>query len=415
MYAPLRSGLDRFSRFARTLFAFCLLPGTLGAKDSGRGPVRWGGALVFLILLFCGCSSHVAAFAAPPDVAQYAYIGGYRGIYEFRVKPDGSLQPLRNGPVKGGKIREGFSLYKLLVDPQTRTVYGLSMENKIYSYAIGRTGRLSPRAVTPFADAAGEQVVLDSQEHFLYALDGDNGLAVFDVLNPRHIVKKQTVVIPAGIRNLVSGPRDHSLWLLGERDDRKGRPFGGVLFHYSLHHRAGHGRGRHFMDRLASYSIPVLPNVLAVAGSRLITASWGSSLTVFEAKGAAPLRIVSDQSLLKANAAHLPSSMVYRPAGSFLYITTYYGAQSARDPAPVSAVILCHLSGDGQISRQRETGEPVSNPRPYFDGTGRFLYVVSEEGMLDAYKIGPDGHLLRSGPRIKVPAPTGMVFAGVPN
>ena len=368
--------------------------------------------IVLSIMVSCCFLYGLKSYADGARSRQYAYIGGYYGIYEFRAKPDGSLQPLRNGPVKGGTIREGFSLYKLLVDPQTRTVYGLSMENRIYSYAIGRTGRLSLKAVTPFTDAAGEQVVLDPQQHFLYALDGDNGLVVYDALNPRRAVKKQTVVIPAGIHTLLLDPHGHSLWLLGERKDRKGRPFGGVLLRYGLHHRAGHSRGKHFINRLASYSIPVLPNALALAGGRLITANWGSTLTVFDAKGGAPLHIVSDHLLLKANVGHLPSSIVYRHTGSFLYISTYYGAQSARNSAPVSAVIVCHLSSDGQISRQTETGEPVPNPRPYLDGTGHFLYIVGEEGTVDAYKIAPDGHLLRSGSRITILAPTGMVFIG---
>jgi len=351
------------------------------------------------------CFLHgLKSYAAGASSRQYAYIGSARGIFEFRVKPDGSLQPLRNGPVKGTSL-----LDKLLVDSQNQTVYALNVYDKLYSYAITKTGRLSLNAMMSFSATS---VALDSQEHFLYALDGDNDVVVFDVLNPRRTVKKQTVVIPAGIHDLLLDPHGHSLWLLGERNNRKGRPFGGVLLRYGLHHRAGHSRGKHFINRLASYSIPVLPNALALAGGRLITANWGSTLTVFDAKGGAPLHVLSDQPLLKANVGHLPSRMVYRHTGSLLYISTYYGAQSARVSAPASAVIVCHLSSDGQIFRQTETGEPVPNPRPYLDGTGHFLYIVGEEGTVDAYRIAPDGHLLRSGSRITILAPTGMVFIG---
>lgn len=65
---------------------------------------KQGWTLVLGIMTLC---SHCAGGAVSSRRApQYAYIGSARGIFEFRVKPDGSLQPLRNGPVKGGTIRE---------------------------------------------------------------------------------------------------------------------------------------------------------------------------------------------------------------------------------------------------------------------------------------------------------------------
>ncbi len=363
-----------------------------------------------LILCYQLCQLSVCAHAA--DRPQYAYIGGYSsagnhsGVFEFRVKPDGSLQPLRNGPMKGGAGQEGFLLYELLIDPQTRTVYGLSMNDKIYSYAIGRTGRLSLKAVTPLTDASEGQVVLDPQQHFLYALDGDNGLFVYDALNPQHLIKKQTIKADTDLQYLFLDKERRSLLVFAGHQGMHGQNTDRLLLRYALRRR-----GRVSTPPVTAHPLNGLASADVIAG-RFLVGDSDSTLTIHKMEGDGSLRPVSRQPILKVVAANQISRIVYRRAGSFLYIGT---SESTGDPhitPAASPIIVCRLSSDGHLSGQEQTGQPVPNPRPYLDNTGRFLYVVGTEGALDAYQVGPEGHLSHSGSHIEIPAPTGMVFFG---
>ena len=352
------------------------------------------------------CCLHLAVTsgANAASGSQYAYIGGASGLFEFRVKANGNLQPLRKGPLKGTPY-----LSQLLIDPKTRAVYGLSVEDKIYSYSIGEMGRLALNATMPFEATS---VALDSKNHFLYTLDGGNNVIVYDVLNPKHIFKTQTIKMPTEAQEILVDQSNHSLLVLTKYEAQKGYAAGGRLFRYTLHRRVSHEKGQHFIICQTSYPIAALPNTLELAGRRLVAGNWGSTLTVYDIESCTSLRILSNQPILNADVAHLPSRIVYCPSGSFLYISTYYGAGSARISPPASPIIVCQLTSDGRLYRQKETGKPVPNPRPYLDKTGRFLYVVGEEGTLDTYKIARDGQLTRLGNRLEISTPTGMVFVG---
>ena len=366
----------------------------------------------FSVLFLCFHLCHPPLHADTTDKPQYAYIGGYSsdgnhsGVFEFRIKPDGSLQSLRNGPVEGGALRNGFLLDQLLVDVGTRTVYGLSMEGKIYSYAISRTGRLSLKAVTPFTDASEGQVVLDSQQHVLYALDGDNGLVVYNALNPEHLIKEQTIRADTDLQSLFLDRERRSLLVFGGHQGMHGQITGRLVLRYALRRR-----GRVSTPPVTAH----FPNSLAradVIAGHFLAGDAGNMLTVHRMERDGTLRPVSRQPILRVVAAYQISRIAYRRAGSFLYVGTSNSTGDPHITPSASPIIVCRLSSNGHLSGQEQTGRPAPNPLPYLDSTGRFLYVVGAEGTLDAYKIAPDGHLLHSGSRITVLAPTGMVFIG---
>ncbi len=362
--------------------------------------------LIVLSIMVSCCFLHgLKSYADGARSRQYAYIGGNYGIYEFRIKADGSLQPLRNGPVQGRTGKEGRFLGTLLIDPQAHAVYGLSMDNKIYTYAIGRTGRLSLKATAPWAAGFDDKdAVLDPQQHFLYAIGNDNSLLVYDALHPAHLIKRQSIKANADLGYLVLDQERHSLLAFGEHHVPK-QAATGVLLRYPLRRR-----GKAATSRPTVYSINSPDVVDALVGPFLVGSS-DAALTV-QTVGNGSLRPVSRRPLLKSVAESWISRIAYRRAGSFLYVGTYESTGDPHITASPSPLVVCRLSSDGHLSAQEQTGRPVPNPLPFLDNTGRFLYVMSMEGPVDAYRVGPNGRLVHSGSPLTIPAPAGMVFFG---
>ena len=291
---------------------------------------------------------------------------------------------------------------QLLIDARARNLFGITADDKLYCYVIGLDGHLFLKSETPF-DAASGTAVIDSQTHYLYAADGDHSLLVYDVSNPVHLVRRQNIVTSITIQNVVVDQARRYLLLWGHTHTTG--QGGSVLLRYSLNPQSQSTRKK-AMPPLLQQGI----NALTIAGPYVVAGNESITLTVYSLKHGRPIRSLSRQPLLEADAAHLPSSIVYRRTGSLLYISTYYGAGSERAAQPASAIIVCHLGSGGQLGPQRETGKSVSNPRLYLDNTEHFLYVVSEEGTVDTYKIATDGQLAPVGKRLKVAAPAGIVF-----
>lgn len=349
------------------------------------------------ILIFCCLCSVLADTVPLHGTRQYAYIGGDSGIFGFRMKPDGSLQSLQSCPLAKGLFPD-----QLLVDTRARNIFGITVDDKLYSYAVGLTGHLALKSVIPI-DVDFRTAVIDSQTHCLYAGDGDHSLLVYDIADPAHVVRRRNIATSIIIQNVAVDQANRSLLLCGH--PRTAGQGGNVLLRYSLYSRS----------QLAQKKIARIPlqqsiNTFTLAGPDLVAGNENTTLAVYNLKLGKPIELLSHQPLLGADAAHLPANIVYGRQGSFLYISTYYGAGGARAAQPASAVVVCHLGIGGQLGPQRAVGRPVPNPRPCLDKTGRFLYVVGEEGTLDSYKILSDGQLSPSGNRAMVPTPTGIVF-----
>ncbi len=296
------------------------------------------------------------------------------------------------------------SFDQLLVDTRAKNLFGITADDKLYCYAIEPTGRLALKSVMPF-DAATGTVAIDSETHYLYAADGDHSLLVYDISNPSHIVRRQNIVTPIIVQNVAADQASRLLLIWGKYARATGQSSSVLLCYFSHPHL----KSAQKKEALVPLQLQQGINTLASAGPYFVSGNENVTLTVYKvsAKSVQPL---NRQPLLGADAAHPPSSLVYRRIGSFLYISTYDGAGSARAAQPASALVVCRLSREGQLGPQTVTGKPVSNPRPYLDKTNQFLYIVSEEGTLDSYKIARDGQLSPVGSRLKVLVPTGMVF-----
>jgi len=58
------------------------------------------------------------------------------------------------------------------------------------------------------------------------------------------------------------------------------------------------------------------------------------------------------------------------------------------------------------------TAPVASDPVPFLDNTGRFLYVIGGEDKIAVYKSAPDGQLSSAGAPLKIAAPSDIVFFG---
>ena len=215
-------------------------------------------------------------------------------------------------------------------------------------------------------------------------------------------MRRHDIVTPFTLQTAVVDQADRSLLLCGEDPRTPGRG-GSILLRYAMHAHSA-------PTRVSVTRLPQGVSTSILAGPDFVTGNDNVTLTVYSLKRGKPGKLLCSQPLLGADVAHVPFTLAYRLAGSFLYVSTFYEMGSAQHAQPASSVIVCHLSRQGQIIQQQVVGKDVPNPRPYLDKTGRFLYIVGEENTVDAYKILSDGQLTFTSRR-QVPAPTGLVFA----
>lgn len=353
---------------------------------------------------------------------EYAYIGTPQGIIEYRVSSDGRLKPLTGRPVKGSPARPRFYL-----DPRTETVFAIddlvgyvshAEADNIYSYTVVSTGHLLPQTAKPTQVGLDVGVAaLNPEYHFLYLKgynysDAEEELIVCDVEQPAQVLKQQTIVFPhdrysAILGNIIPGQGGSSLYLTGRRDSWDGRRRWGELQEYHVDWRKSSP-----VSDIAHHQVdnPLLGGIRV--GRRLVLGDWRNALYVCEIKDKR-VNVLSTTPLSDTFTGDLPGGMAYRQAGSILYVGIQHGADSARVGPPPETVVAYHLSSDGQLHKLKtEANQHVGNPIPFLDNTGRFLYVVGEGNTIDTYKIAPDGRLSPAISRLKIDAPSGMVFIG---
>ncbi len=351
---------------------------------------------------------------------QFAYVSSSKGIYEYRVAQNGRLEPLTGKPVKGSPINA-----RLCTDPQTGALFAISdadnfveqpITDRIYSYTVTKNGLLTPPASGPMKAGLSVLVAkLDSRHHLLYLLgfsyaDGQDKVVVYDVTHPAALMKRQ--VVPIGDRapifgNMLLNQEGTALFLLGRRNSTDGQHIYGEVQFYPIINSNASPLG---YPNLAQTDLPL--GSCVAADNYLILGDRGNQLTVCKSVGRT-FEVVSVTPPLKTLSGPGLGNLAYRKSGSILYVGSYIAIDTPRVPPPPSAISAYRLGKNGSLEPLPLANAPKAPyPAVFLDNSGRFLYTISADDKIAAYKTASDGQLSSAGTPLKVASPNNIVFFG---
>ena len=375
-------------------------------------------AVVNILPFFCflgGCLHGVSA-------EQIAYVSSSQGIYEFIVDTHGGLKTLQSRPVESSPISP-----RLYINPATRTLYAIDQSSdssirgsadKIYSYAIGKSGKLSLRNVTSGAyHFVVQSGAVDVRSQLLYLLVANfstekNEVIVYDISRPGYLVKRQKILPWKGAEAIEANG------IVPAQEVASAILFGGGGNSAKLRLSGGLQRYRVKLQNPAPLSYLAHSQVSSgiivgvSAGRNLVFGSAANQLSVFKIESKAGLVFCSTTKIPETATGTYPWGFAYCAVGRFLYVGLYNAEGDARNGTQPSTILAYHLTPDNQLLLiNTATLPPVSDPLPVMGQSGKYLYVVSQmDSRIDTYKVGNDGKLSRAAPPIKLTQPTGIVF-----
>lgn len=364
----------------------------------------------FFCKLFLIGYSIILQVAAQGD-QQFAYVSSVDGIYQYRVGHSGGLVPLMARPVKGSP-----SLARLFLDQNTHILYAIdqsssfelsSTTDHIYGYVISSAGHLSLKTAKPLSlNLAVNSAFIDSASHLLYAFDGYKSLAVYDIRNPTRVQQKYMLLLPVQAQNLITGKDAQSFLLAGKLQGLKEQSTGSRLLQY-------YSGTRHTspLNLVGDYVTQQWIFTAAFAGRYLIAGGWNNTLAVYDVEKMG-LHLLSSAFVPKGVGGSFLQHIVYCNQSRILYVSAFSQPFSPRSDPPPTAVASYRLGENGCLQLlEIKSNHPVCNPNLFIDKTSRFLYITSQAGnSVDTYKIATDGRLLQTVIRLKIAAPTAMIF-----
>ncbi len=353
---------------------------------------------------------------------QFAYVSSSKGIYEYRVAQNGRLEPLTGKPVKGSPVNA-----RLCADPQTGALFAISdsdnfveqpITDRIYCYIVGKNGLLTPPASGPMkAELSVLVAKLDSRHHLLYLLglsyaDGQDKVVVYDVSHPAALVKRQTVAVSVErdapvFGNVILNQEGTALFLLGRRNSTDGQHIYGEVQFYPIISSNALPLGS---SNLAQTDLPL--GSCVTAENYLILGDRGNQLTVCKSIGKT-FEVVSVTPPSKTLSGPGLGNLAYRKSGSILYVGSYIAIDTPRVPPPPSAISAYRLGKNGSLEPLPLANAPKAPyPAVFLDNSERFLYIISADDKIVAYKTASDGQLSFAGTLLKVASPNNIVFFG---
>lgn len=347
----------------------------------------------------------LAGNVAAASKQEYACISTSRGVFVYRVRPNGTLQPVADKPVLGP-----ITQASVLADNRARILYAVWEDGgKLFTYNMNAHEKLTSVHNFPIKiDPDTLLTAIDGETHLLF-LATNNHIAIYDAARPTHIRIRGSQPIPTDTQKMIVDQIEHRLLLFSWRRGTNGQPVGSKLWIYRINQTH-----QPILTQTACCSLDgMISNALYIP-KYLIVGKWDNTLTVYKYDKHSPTGIVavSVKPMPTSVKGSFPQQITYRKQGSFLYVGLYHITDSARHGPPASTIIGYHLSEDGQLHQlATEAKSYVPEPAPFVDGRARFLYVASQGGeTIDTYRITRSGGLSGTLSRLRINSPMDIVF-----